>query len=131
MIDKRIEGITEEYYKKVIYPKQSLTVPERQALEQLRISVGLDSKRGLLPLPMTNDDASRVYETFKAQMDMAEAMRNNVRPQFGNDQPPGDSFPNFNSGAFYSGGGGGGSGFDSISNIDPNESKIAPGSDSW
>lgn len=55
MIDKRIDKIADEYYKDVIYPKQSLLDSEVTAVEQLRTAVGLDRKRSLMQLPMTNE----------------------------------------------------------------------------
>lgn len=65
IIDKRIDKIADEYYKKIIYPKQRLIDSEVVATNRLRTAVGLDSKRSLLQLPMTNERSDAIFKTLQ------------------------------------------------------------------
>lgn len=56
------DTLVNEYYKKVIYPKQALFVDEKGALDTLKASLGLDPYRGLQKLPMTDRMADKVRQ---------------------------------------------------------------------
>ncbi len=75
VIDKKIDRIAEEYYNSVIYPKQSLVESETVAIDQLRTALGLQSRKSLLQLPMSNEKSDRVYKTLKTQMEADDMLR--------------------------------------------------------
>ena len=61
MMQMKVNDIIEEYYKRAVYPKQSLLASETDTLRKLKMAVGIMSERGFSQLPMTDEQADKVY----------------------------------------------------------------------